>query len=266
MCVGGAVRCNTSRFHFNWRKSSSGRLRFLFLTSRLPWMVFVRCCPLCCLVDYLFAFVLSAFSSVAVDIFDVNRINAGRCVCCVLLSIHSVPRFILAFLGLERKLYRFCVSLFGQFDSGGWLGRISNVFWIKKYGFYLVFDRICLNLLGVAAKDDHVVLQRFSYSCAYVFSSWFVCFAAAVQIYVRAQFDYDPLGDDIIPCAQAGIAFKTGDILQVFNEYSYDIIFSFFTLSFCDDLYFTFDYQVTLSIHKLTYFQCSFLWSNVGSF
>lgn len=35
------------------------------------------------------------------------------------------------------------------------------------------------------------------------------------QINVRAQFNYDPLGDDIIPCAQAGIAFKTGDILQV---------------------------------------------------
>jgi calcium/calmodulin-dependent serine protein kinase len=32
---------------------------------------------------------------------------------------------------------------------------------------------------------------------------------------VRAQFDYDPLDDDLIPCAQAGIAFKTGDILQV---------------------------------------------------
>lgn len=39
----------------------------------------------------------------------------------------------------------------------------------------------------------------------------FVCF----QIFVRAQFDYDPLDDDLIPCAQAGIAFKTGDILQV---------------------------------------------------
>lgn len=35
------------------------------------------------------------------------------------------------------------------------------------------------------------------------------------QIFVRAQFDYDPLEDDLIPCAQAGIAFKTGDILQV---------------------------------------------------
>lgn len=36
-----------------------------------------------------------------------------------------------------------------------------------------------------------------------------------LQIFVRAQFDYDPLEDDLIPCAQAGIAFKTGDILQV---------------------------------------------------
>ncbi|CAG9815740.1 unnamed protein product [Phaedon cochleariae] len=34
------------------------------------------------------------------------------------------------------------------------------------------------------------------------------------EIFVKAQFDYDPLEDDLIPCAQAGIAFKTGDILQ----------------------------------------------------
>jgi calcium/calmodulin-dependent serine protein kinase len=35
---------------------------------------------------------------------------------------------------------------------------------------------------------------------------------------VRAQFDYDPLDDDLIPCAQAGIAFKTGDILQIISK------------------------------------------------
>lgn len=35
------------------------------------------------------------------------------------------------------------------------------------------------------------------------------------QIFVRAQFDYDPLDDELIPCAQAGISFRTGDILQV---------------------------------------------------
>ncbi|KAA0203755.1 hypothetical protein HAZT_HAZT007556 [Hyalella azteca] len=40
-------------------------------------------------------------------------------------------------------------------------------------------------------------------------------------IFVRAQFDYDPLDDDLIPCAQAGIAFRTGDILQVISLIAY---------------------------------------------
>lgn len=43
--------------------------------------------------------------------------------------------------------------------------------------------------------------------------SWFLNFLP--QIFVRAQFDYDPLDDELIPCAQAGIAFRVGDILQV---------------------------------------------------
>ncbi|KAG8177615.1 hypothetical protein JTE90_019642 [Oedothorax gibbosus] len=38
------------------------------------------------------------------------------------------------------------------------------------------------------------------------------------EIYVRAQFDYDPLEDDLIPCAQAGVEFRTGDILQVISK------------------------------------------------
>ncbi|XP_055588467.1 peripheral plasma membrane protein CASK isoform X2 [Uranotaenia lowii] len=38
------------------------------------------------------------------------------------------------------------------------------------------------------------------------------------QIFVRAQFDYDPLDDELIPCAQAGIAFRVGDILQVISK------------------------------------------------
>ncbi|XP_076544134.1 peripheral plasma membrane protein CASK isoform X9 [Osmia lignaria lignaria] len=39
-----------------------------------------------------------------------------------------------------------------------------------------------------------------------------------ILIFVRAQFDYDPLEDELIPCAQAGIAFKTGDILQIISK------------------------------------------------
>ncbi|XP_037025999.1 peripheral plasma membrane protein CASK isoform X3 [Bradysia coprophila] len=38
------------------------------------------------------------------------------------------------------------------------------------------------------------------------------------EIFVRAQFDYDPLDDELIPCAQAGIAFHTGDILQIISK------------------------------------------------
>ncbi|XP_038114078.1 peripheral plasma membrane protein CASK isoform X7 [Culex quinquefasciatus] len=38
------------------------------------------------------------------------------------------------------------------------------------------------------------------------------------QIFVRAQFDYDPLDDELIPCAQAGIAFHVGDILQIISK------------------------------------------------
>ncbi|XP_048477537.1 peripheral plasma membrane protein CASK isoform X2 [Plutella xylostella] len=38
------------------------------------------------------------------------------------------------------------------------------------------------------------------------------------EIFVRAQFDFDPLEDDLIPCAQAGIAFTTGEILQIISK------------------------------------------------
>ncbi|XP_022239757.1 peripheral plasma membrane protein CASK-like isoform X2 [Limulus polyphemus] len=39
-----------------------------------------------------------------------------------------------------------------------------------------------------------------------------------VLIYMRAQFDYNPLKDDLIPCAQAGISFRMGDILQIISK------------------------------------------------
>ncbi|XP_065055770.1 peripheral plasma membrane protein CASK-like isoform X2 [Rhopilema esculentum] len=36
--------------------------------------------------------------------------------------------------------------------------------------------------------------------------------------FVRALFDYDPRADDFIPCQQAGIAFKRGEILQIVSQ------------------------------------------------
>ncbi|XP_057191941.1 peripheral plasma membrane protein CASK isoform X15 [Triplophysa rosa] len=40
----------------------------------------------------------------------------------------------------------------------------------------------------------------------------------SVKIYVRAQFEYDPVKDDLIPCKEAGIRFRVGDIIQIINK------------------------------------------------
>lgn len=62
-------------------------------------------------------------------------------------------------------------------------------------------------------------LDNFDFSCFLIgnfpLNNFFFFFQLIDQIFVRAQFDYDPLDDELIPCAQAGIAFRVGDILQV---------------------------------------------------
>uniref|UniRef100_A0A2K6QAQ9 Peripheral plasma membrane protein CASK n=1 Tax=Rhinopithecus roxellana TaxID=61622 RepID=A0A2K6QAQ9_RHIRO len=39
-----------------------------------------------------------------------------------------------------------------------------------------------------------------------------------LSIYVRAQFEYDPAKDDLIPCKEAGIRFRVGDIIQIISK------------------------------------------------
>ncbi|XP_077473753.1 peripheral plasma membrane protein CASK isoform X22 [Stigmatopora argus] len=38
------------------------------------------------------------------------------------------------------------------------------------------------------------------------------------QIYVRAQFEYDPSKDELIPCKEAGIRFGVGDVIQIISK------------------------------------------------
>ncbi|XP_066531225.1 MAGUK p55 subfamily member 6b isoform X2 [Hoplias malabaricus] len=38
------------------------------------------------------------------------------------------------------------------------------------------------------------------------------------QVYVQPHFDYNPANDNLIPCKEAGMAFKRGDILQIVNR------------------------------------------------
>ncbi|XP_059899592.1 MAGUK p55 subfamily member 6b isoform X2 [Gadus macrocephalus] len=41
---------------------------------------------------------------------------------------------------------------------------------------------------------------------------------APPQVYVRPHFDYDPAHDNLIPCREAGVCFKRGDVLQIVNR------------------------------------------------
>ncbi|XP_012936233.2 peripheral plasma membrane protein CASK [Aplysia californica] len=38
------------------------------------------------------------------------------------------------------------------------------------------------------------------------------------EIYVRALFNYDPRDDDLIPCSQAGVPFRVGDVLRIISK------------------------------------------------
>lgn len=37
-------------------------------------------------------------------------------------------------------------------------------------------------------------------------------------MYMRTQFDYDPTKDELIPCKEAGLKFRTGDIIHIINK------------------------------------------------
>ncbi|XP_030637982.1 MAGUK p55 subfamily member 2a isoform X2 [Chanos chanos] len=38
------------------------------------------------------------------------------------------------------------------------------------------------------------------------------------QVFVKCNFDYDPVNDNLIPCKEAGLRFSSGDILQIVNQ------------------------------------------------
>ncbi|KAM8998063.1 55 kDa erythrocyte membrane protein isoform 2-T2 [Ara ararauna] len=41
---------------------------------------------------------------------------------------------------------------------------------------------------------------------------------AKPEMFMRAQFDYDPKKDNLIPCKEAGLKFQTGDVIQIINK------------------------------------------------
>lgn len=38
------------------------------------------------------------------------------------------------------------------------------------------------------------------------------------EVHVKAHFDYDPDGDELIPCRELGLAFRKGAVLHIVNQ------------------------------------------------
>ena len=65
------------------------------------------------------------------------------------------------------------------------------------------------------------MISQFPDKASCHFSHLYVCSSSVLlppQMYMRAQVDYDPAKDDLIPCKEAGLKFKTGDIIHIINK------------------------------------------------
>lgn len=110
---------------------------------------------------------------------------------------------------------------------------------MTKYSLYFLIIRSYLLVTIKFIILDKIFKQHY-YSFIY-FPTILSVSMCVPQIFVRAQFSYDPLQDDLIPCAQAGITFNIGDILQVglcfvlFYFYFYKLTKKFFQIISKDD-------------------------------
>lgn len=50
------------------------------------------------------------------------------------------------------------------------------------------------------------------------FSYFFLFHGTFFQMFLKALFDYDPYEDKAIPCKEAGLSFKRGEILQIVSQ------------------------------------------------
>uniref|UniRef100_A0AAQ5XC86 Peripheral plasma membrane protein CASK n=1 Tax=Amphiprion ocellaris TaxID=80972 RepID=A0AAQ5XC86_AMPOC len=93
------------------------------------------------------------------------------------------------------------------------VARIMHGGMIHRQGTLHVGDEI-REINGISVANQTVeqlqkMLVRLSYYERLRFSP---------QIYVRAQFEYDPSKDELIPCKEAGIRFRVGDIIQIISK------------------------------------------------
>ncbi|XP_014661628.1 PREDICTED: peripheral plasma membrane protein CASK-like [Priapulus caudatus] len=100
--------------------------------------------------------------------------------------------------------------------------RIIHGGMVHKQGSLHVGDEIKeINGISASKKTTEELQRLLRKACGVVGLKVVPSYRSApppCEIFVRAQFDYDPVSDDLIPCTQAGVSFKIGDILEVISK------------------------------------------------
>ncbi|XP_078268082.1 55 kDa erythrocyte membrane protein isoform X2 [Rhinoraja longicauda] len=102
------------------------------------------------------------------------------------------------------------------------IGRILHGGMIHRQGTLHVGDEI-LEINGKSAANQTVeqlqlVLKEMMGTVTLQVQSNYHCNPLSFEMYMRAQFDYDPKKDDLIPCKEAGLSFETGDIIKIISK------------------------------------------------
>uniref|UniRef100_A0A4W3HDD3 55 kDa erythrocyte membrane protein n=1 Tax=Callorhinchus milii TaxID=7868 RepID=A0A4W3HDD3_CALMI len=97
------------------------------------------------------------------------------------------------------------------------IGRILHGGMIHKQGSLHVGDEI-LEINGNSVVNQTVEELQLLLKDMKGTVSLQVQSSSRCNMYMRAQFDYDPRKDDLIPCKEAGLKFKTGDILRIISK------------------------------------------------
>ncbi|KAI3420854.1 hypothetical protein GPALN_014473 [Globodera pallida] len=107
-------------------------------------------------------------------------------------------------------------------DGRCYVGRIMHGGLIHRQATLHVDDEI-LEINGVSVANRNVeqlqrLLRDARGAVTFKIVPSYRSAPPACEIFCRAQFDYDPAQDDLIPCPSAGVPFQTGDILQVISK------------------------------------------------
>ncbi|XP_048400840.1 55 kDa erythrocyte membrane protein isoform X1 [Stegostoma tigrinum] len=102
------------------------------------------------------------------------------------------------------------------------IGRILHGGMIHRQGSLHVGDEI-LEINGKSATNQTVeqlqsALKEIMGTVTLQVQSTYHCNPPSFEMYMRAQFDYDPKKDDLIPCKEAGLRFQTGDIIKIISK------------------------------------------------